>query len=139
MTWATFPWSSVGAVVALVTLCLGLLRLAVLWGSLKQHVQTHDMDLAAMRGQTDGVPEEVGLEVSKRYAAVESEASMLRTNLTSLYRRMARMERKQVYRDSRCDTIHGESSQVHDFDAPSDTDETLTLEPPRAKKDSGGA
>jgi hypothetical protein len=55
MTWATFPWASVGAVVAVLTLAVLGLRLAALWGALKQHQEDQDRRLALTEGQAEGV------------------------------------------------------------------------------------
>jgi hypothetical protein len=132
--WSTFPWSSVGAVVALIGLAIAALRLAVLWGAAKQHVEDHERRLNTLESKLDGVPDEVDHEVSARYVAVQSESTMLRQNLTQMYRKTMYLQRVVDYIKFRCERFHGPPSKVVAIDDVNGDDD-LILEPPRAAGD----
>jgi hypothetical protein len=130
--WSTFPWGAVGAVVALVGLVIGALKLAVLWGKAAQRDAEHERRIQQLEGKADGVPEAVDDGVSKRYAAVESEASALRRHLARAIAELRKHDQDIAHLTWRCEANHGPLSKVQSVREDSDE---LLLEPPKEKDD----
>jgi uncharacterized membrane-anchored protein YhcB (DUF1043 family) len=127
--WQSFPWSAVGAVGVVIGFIIGALKLATAWGKAAQRDVEHERRLLMLEGKTEGVPDEVQGEVSKRYASVESEACLLRRHLTRVDRAQKQMRRELDHMRWRCENEHGPFSQV--TSVTEDSDELL-LTPPRA-------
>lgn len=127
--WQSFPWQAVGAAVGLITLALGALKLATLWGAIKEQVAGHDREISALRGKADGVPGEVNHEVTNKNKFLEGAVKGLARKLGQLYRAARQLKFQFDQLSRRCQDEHGplpelQQDQIDDvLAAPPDTDE----------------
>jgi len=105
--WQSFPWQAVGAAVGLITLALGALKLASLWGAIKEQVAGHDREITALRGRADGVPGEVNHEVTNKNKFLEGAVKGLARKLGQLYRAARQLKRQLDQMRFRCQGEHG--------------------------------
>ncbi len=133
--WSTFPWSAVGACVALAGLIIGALKLAVMWGAAKEKNDEQDRRIALLETISDGVPKDITDQVSSRYVNLESVLGEVQKHLTKTITTLRKLEQRQIAMKARCDTIHGPPSAVTEWADAEASDTDLTLDPPTEMKD----
>jgi len=136
--WQHVPWQAIGAALGIITLGIGGMKLAAMFGGMTQTDKDHERRITSLEGKSDAVPERIDAEISVQTAAVESQEALLRANVAKMSRQFRVLNAVVGPLYARCTQLNGPLSQVVSMDeiriGKSTDEEELRLTPPKGLK-----